>query len=290
MIAWRIWSIHRTVAKPSISGVRFMGVVAVIVESGTLPTCPQHGYLCEHLTYATPALSQPRYTRACSSCLSSRASSQAPGCLSSSTRYAPPFSSPRAHLATLLTLLLPLLAKISPIIVRTPAQVTRLRHRTHSTQGMVFSAVIVRASKEYHTDTYMSSSLSLGGGPSSVGDPGSAAVAAAVLHSPWHQHQHHHHCEPHCDLQTHEPGHASPRPRLSCASARHPCLPPQLRSPSTAPPRSSMSLRVLAPSPPAPHAVCLAHAASDADIELDKLEAGSTADEGRCCDSAVSLS
>ena len=36
-IAWKIWTIHRNVNGHSVSGVRFMGVISVIVESGARP-------------------------------------------------------------------------------------------------------------------------------------------------------------------------------------------------------------------------------------------------------------
>ena len=36
MISWKIWAIHSNVPGPVIAGVRFMGVVTVIVESGQL--------------------------------------------------------------------------------------------------------------------------------------------------------------------------------------------------------------------------------------------------------------
>lgn len=34
VIAWKIWSIHRHLSQHSVSGVRFVGIIAVIVESG----------------------------------------------------------------------------------------------------------------------------------------------------------------------------------------------------------------------------------------------------------------
>lgn len=36
MIAWKIWFIHREVDGPVVAGVRLMGIMAVILESGML--------------------------------------------------------------------------------------------------------------------------------------------------------------------------------------------------------------------------------------------------------------
>ena len=37
MVSWKIWAIYRS--KPAVVGVRFMGIVAAIIESGQLSYC-----------------------------------------------------------------------------------------------------------------------------------------------------------------------------------------------------------------------------------------------------------
>lgn len=34
MISWKIWAIHRKLPGPAVAGIRVMGVIAVIIESG----------------------------------------------------------------------------------------------------------------------------------------------------------------------------------------------------------------------------------------------------------------
>ncbi|GJE85477.1 hypothetical protein PsYK624_015560 [Phanerochaete sordida] len=118
-IAGRIWSVHRGVTARSISGVRFTGVIAVILESAAIYS------VLLVLLIATSAVGS--------------------------------------------TAMFVVLNSISPII------------------GMVFSAVIVRASREVHADTYMTTRMSFAP-PSAPSFTDPFATRRSSAPAPWLAH------------------------------------------------------------------------------------------------------
>ncbi|KIP04873.1 hypothetical protein PHLGIDRAFT_120351 [Phlebiopsis gigantea 11061_1 CR5-6] len=112
LISWKIWSTHRALAKSAIAGVRFLGVMAVILESAAVYSC------------LLIVLIATTVTRSYSTWIA----------LTSVGRMLPVLSATTDRRAVLPP-------QICPAI------------------GMIFSTVMVRSSREYHTDTFLSNDI-----------------------------------------------------------------------------------------------------------------------------------